>query len=348
MIQLLLTILMTLILTLPAFATGGADGVGGDILQSSKSQVRTAVNLAMKMHLTNFFYSLAFARDQVKDPYVFRVLTAFYDRPLKGESWEARQPILKDIATTPYIFNEDGGCVGGMHERNHAASVSEYKLGAPICFSVPLLRVSAPGDLQAQVVALAAHEFAHHFGFGEYEATLLQTFVLHNAKILTEFPNQFVVNFKEIKPLTVLFNFGGQGVAFKAGEMLPKPPSTGDSVEPICSMQIEFDFKEGDEVRTSGKFPPLYLLARAIELKSYNMSGGIGLGMKPGLSEVNFYVNPALGEGSWYSTGAKLYRTDGKETTARLSGIYCQGQGLQLMDLKRVFGEYIDISNVLK
>jgi len=344
----LVSAILVMVVASTAFA-GGADGVGGDILQSSKSQVRRAVDEAMKFKLAGLFYNLAFLRAQVKDPYVFRVLNAFYDHPLKGDDWESRQPILKDLQATTYWFNEDGGCAGANHEAHHAASVPEYKLGAPICFSVPVLRGASPEDLPDQVTALAAHEFAHHFGFGEYEAVLFQTFILHHAKKLIDFQDRFVLNLKEIKPMPTVKRPGDQeAVVFQSGKILDQMPPEGQ-LEPVCVIWIRHEFDEIQEAKKLGRFPELYLSERSIELMVVNSSAGFGHGYKKaGLTGVWFDVNPVMGNFSYEPTGASLRRIDGKNTNSKFLKFSCQGQGLQMMDLKRAMGPYLETPKIIK
>lgn len=323
---------------------GGVDsqGGGGTILQSSKRQVHEAVDRAMKGGIQATMYNLAFARDQVKSPYVTRILNGFYDQSEVGPGWESRQPILKDIATTSYWFNETDECPADQATR--AASVPEKKLGAPICYSVPVLRQTAPEDLDTQVLALAAHEFSHHFGWRDVDAVKLQTFIFHNAKALSQISNEVMIQMAEIKPLPLpAYDSSMVYIWFQAGKILSGRPDN-DASEPACSITIRFDdYEEQKEMKSTKRYPELYAPAATLQLM-----GRDGFASSDGMSSVRYIVNPVMQISSFDPTGSPLYGMDKSRTKARIWDVSCQGKNYHLMDLKRAFGAYLVMVRIIE
>jgi hypothetical protein len=84
--------------------------------------------------------------------------------------------IVNDLNKTKVVVLNEGACFdpyGGATD----ASESEGADGPVICFSVPRLMKVSILNLPDQIVALTFHEFAHHYGYGETDAVLIQKFI---------------------------------------------------------------------------------------------------------------------------------------------------------------------------
>jgi hypothetical protein len=70
----------------------------------------------------------------------------------------------------------EGACPA-PDKKDAAASVSEYKIGAKLCFSVDVLRKTPRDVIRAQVASILAHEMTHLIGLGEEMAEGVQNAV---------------------------------------------------------------------------------------------------------------------------------------------------------------------------
>jgi hypothetical protein len=111
------------------------------------------------------------------------------------ESWLAAdgdgEAIVKDSLASEYRVQKEE-CPSDTDD-DHDASTA-FRRGAVICFSTDLLKRYPAWTLPAELVALAAHEHAHHFGFGEEEARAVQRYVFDAYGLLRvhELVNRFL------------------------------------------------------------------------------------------------------------------------------------------------------------
>ncbi len=85
--------------------------------------------------------------------------------------------IYRDLSHTHYDIHKDSLCKAHQQHRSTTASTLK-QLEAPICLSVPALMALPRDSLESQLRALLAHEYTHHFGYGEKTANAVQTFFL--------------------------------------------------------------------------------------------------------------------------------------------------------------------------
>ncbi len=348
---LIATIIAAALLTpLEAFGgdRGGADGGGsGDIPQSSAYQVKQAINGVMKTRLINAFYNLAYARDQVEDAYIKRILNTLYDRALEDSDWESKQPIIREIKNAQFSIKEDDGCVG-PDGKKHAASVPEFKRSSPICFSVPFLRLIPHQDLETQVLALAAHEFAHIFGFGEFESTIFQTFFLHHGKSLAEVESKLMLRLNATKVLQFTEGEKLSTIVFQGGKILDQRSARiADDSEPVCVIRVLLGSKSFDHYLKTNKVPHLGTQQITLDLmhreSSVHCSGDLC-----GVTHLTYMINPLFNGFGYDGTGSRLHDSSGKVTDDKIVSLSCRAKNLRTMDMKRAMGEFVQTPHIIK
>jgi len=91
-----------------------------------------------------------------------------------GDSFD----IYKDIEKSPYELKSEGTCLEDIPGGIKDASTKIDKKEASICFSLAGLKRLPIQAVPFQLVALAVHEHAHHYGFNEADAVKAQKQVL--------------------------------------------------------------------------------------------------------------------------------------------------------------------------
>ena len=90
--------------------------------------------------------------------------------------------IYSDLKRTKLDIRTSGRCpVINNDELNISASTQKH-LGASICIDANALATLPKADLIIQIKGLLAHEFTHHFGFGEADANQIQSLVISNSQ----------------------------------------------------------------------------------------------------------------------------------------------------------------------
>ena len=157
---------------------GGSDRGGGNAIGSSGEQVKIELNQAMLdfgeiVHYGAIDTTNVLNPRNVKDSRVRSILTSWF----AAESSErSSEKIVSDYLKTKYRL-QDGDCPSDT-DNDHDAS-TQHELGTEICFSSNRLSRFPQWTLRGELTSLAAHEFAHHFGFGEIDSRALQTYVFN-------------------------------------------------------------------------------------------------------------------------------------------------------------------------
>lgn len=112
-----------------------------------------------------------------------------------------RTLVFEDIQTPNNILVQDEPCLDYTGD-DHFAATNLEELHGEICFSVDLISAGFPTDSEKsfdiQILALAAHEFLHHFyASGSYEqdefiANLLQRFVVYQLHKYSEIDEDII------------------------------------------------------------------------------------------------------------------------------------------------------------
>lgn len=323
---------------------GGVDGAGGgDIPQSTAQQVRNAVQ-RIPDGLRNIFYNLGLGLNQVENPYIHRILKTMYTEPIGGSRWEKNQPIWQDIKTTKLeIVDGDQGCLDAAGE-SHPASTRKGQIGAPICLSLRFLRLIPPSDLESHILALVAHELAHHFGFGEFESKKFQIFILHNIRNLTA-PEKIMLRLKNIH----LPGYKGDRYEvqyFQNGKIIREDKLKKN--EPYCSLTIFLTYKDEGNFFKSGTYPELDIAAQTIELKAVTSWNGHQEDGEWGWGGVTYHINNYWNETNYEPMGFILRSPKNKEpvTPTRAKKLHCGNQIFRMMDIKQAFGDLADEPNL--
>lgn len=158
-------------------AQGGVDGGGGNYVGSEPEQIKAIFHgdngFNLKETVKDVFKTIEF---QVTNKFIDADVESIFSRMLgqnfSGDSLE----IYKDIESSPYELKSDGSCLedGGFKD----ASTKIDKKESPICFSLDGLKRLPIQAVPFQLVALAVHEHAHHYGFDEADAVKAQKQVL--------------------------------------------------------------------------------------------------------------------------------------------------------------------------
>jgi hypothetical protein len=332
---------------------GGVDGGGGDIPQSSVAEVKSAIKSVFTFSLRDSFYNLGLSLKNVKDPYIRRILSLMYVGPYGTPDWEKNQPIYQDIKNTSYVVSDEADGCKDPNGIPHPATVESFSLGAKICFSVPMLRLIPSEDLESQILALTAHEFAHHFGIGEFEAVKFQTFFLHYGRSLSSSGNRFIFSIAEL-PIPAARTDQRREIIIQNGRQIAL--SELDRYKPYCYFYVasgEKDFKEALKKASKKEdpvFPALLLSAQGFEVSSIESSGNCDTA-KPdecGFTSITYLVNPYFDGMSYEAHGMPLRRQGGESSDSKIVRFECSGKRLRVMDIKLILGDLGDAPNLIK
>jgi hypothetical protein len=158
-----------------ALADGGASTGGGNGYGSTREQVIKAVedapfSLSSELTFSQLSGPGALLRaDHVSNPDVKKVLA----------TWEKDPELTTNelINNSSRILKEHGPCKSTTGSIDDHDASTGFQMKAPICFSVERLQRFPVWALRVELMALVAHELAHHFGFGEREAKAIQSYI---------------------------------------------------------------------------------------------------------------------------------------------------------------------------
>lgn len=326
----------------PEQPQGGVDGGGGDILQSTEHQVITELNSAYYMSMGQIFYNLAFL--EVSDPYVKRIQERMYNSEIGTENWQASQPIFQDFLKTKFQV-QSKGCRESSERNSHAMGVDKFKLGETICVSTDVLRKLPPEELHTQIVGLFAHEFAHHFGFGELDSVKFQMFIVRNLKDLKfttgALPIKIPALNLELKKRdnneTHYFRFTFQEGRLVEGEEI-------DKKKPSCTLGVSQAVEVASEDSWNKKIPePRFTIPeQTFQLHHYSFGAGTSdfqkTYAKTAITDVVYWINPRWNGHGYEPEGALARAPSKSEFGMKVTSMTCHGESLHLTDLKRVFG----------
>lgn len=176
---------------------GGHDGGGAGIQLSTETEVREAIQWAMedlRKEATKekegpswlFWATGSGPNARANDGEDTNVLLCLHspflcenlDLYLEGKAPLGYQNAWDFLKLSPLEIKGQGqGACPAPDKKEAAASVSEYKIGAKLCFSVDVLRKTPRDVIRAQVASILAHEMAHLQGHGEEIAEGVQNAV---------------------------------------------------------------------------------------------------------------------------------------------------------------------------
>jgi hypothetical protein len=194
---------------------GGVDGGGGGLTLSSPQEVRLAVKSVFEdirqsgdlsrsknnwVNLVPMVSPSFFDERLGREINLYTCLTAPILCATDKEKEELLSDPEKEIYTSAWdylklseIYFEEKGACPAPDKTNAAASVSEYKVGAKICFSIPLIQQTSSVGLKAQVASLVFHEMVHLMGYGEDLAVKLQFQIFSNFSMLNLQDGKFLL-----------------------------------------------------------------------------------------------------------------------------------------------------------
>jgi hypothetical protein len=142
--------LLGLALSLIAAASAHANekGNGGDPVLLRAGLIREYIDTSLRQDLQDYFKTLNLLT--VDDLSARIALQSMLDRDAAS-----------DLQKSRYVIKESCAYIGGQA----AAGAKANELGGDICFSPK--RLAELGSTKAEVVGLAAHEHAHHFGYSD-------------------------------------------------------------------------------------------------------------------------------------------------------------------------------------
>lgn len=159
---------------------GGIDSGGGNFVGSDAEQIKAIFHgengFSLKDAVKDVFKSVEF---QVLNKTLTPESESLFSRMLGSKFSGDSVDIFQDIELSPYELKETGPCHAGHSYPNDArhskdASTKLNQKGASICFSLEGLKRLPIQAVPFQIVALAIHEHAHHYGFDEDDAVLAQ------------------------------------------------------------------------------------------------------------------------------------------------------------------------------
>ncbi|MGZ3775223.1 MAG: hypothetical protein ACXVCY_15230 [Pseudobdellovibrionaceae bacterium] len=157
---------------------GGVDGGGGNYVGSKPEQIKAIFNgdngFNLKETIKDVFKTLEF---QVRNKFVDAEVESIFSRMLGTNFSGDPLDVYKDIEGSPYELKANGSCLEDAGFKD--ASTKIDKKGSPICFSLDGLKRLPIQAVPFQLVALAVHEHAHHYGFDEADAVKAQNQVLN-------------------------------------------------------------------------------------------------------------------------------------------------------------------------
>ena len=167
------TMVLSPIAALAAQKGGVGDGGGNGVGSTAQDVINTLEGTATLLSL--------FVRGAAGNPLSPLNPTLVKDKRAQKvlETWlkleDGREALLRDAELSKY--QPQAAACASEPGTDHDAS-TPYKRGATVCFSTARLVRFPKWTLKAELVALAAHEHAHHFGFDEESAVAIQRHVL--------------------------------------------------------------------------------------------------------------------------------------------------------------------------
>jgi hypothetical protein len=155
--------------------SGGGNGIGSSPSQVADGLIEAKEELGVFVHAAASDPSAALNPSNIKSQRVQSVLRAWLAKSGTGEA------LVADTDDT--IYRQQAGECPSQTDHDYDASTLHQR-GAPICFSTTRLSRFPNWTLPAELVALAAHEHAHHFGFGEEDARAVQAYIFGAYAIL--------------------------------------------------------------------------------------------------------------------------------------------------------------------
>lgn len=178
-----ISLILCLSITGPAFADGGSDGSGGNVLLSSEAEVSAAVAEAeqeLRSAVKRIGMSLATRSPEEFDKqYGNGNFQLLMDGLLPTHDYQTVENIRNGQIR---IVPQDGLCPSKSGHGDAAATGIGGK--GTICVSLESLRKYPPASLRRELTALLLHEVGHLHGFDEEKAEALQTFALKNANLV--------------------------------------------------------------------------------------------------------------------------------------------------------------------
>jgi hypothetical protein len=151
-------------------ASGGGNGIGSSADDVKKALVDAKLNLGVFLHSASIYSDSALSPSLVKNAQAQKVLQAWLEKDGSVEK------IISDIDNSEY--KPQANECPSQSDDDHDGSTL-HKKNAPVCFSTDRLSRFPKWALDAELVALAAHEHAHHFGFGESDARAIQGYIFN-------------------------------------------------------------------------------------------------------------------------------------------------------------------------
>lgn len=221
-----------------SFAVGAEGGGGGNRSTSTREEVLSALK---SIDMKSLFFEVYRDRSKLKNgvikgvflkmfgPEINEVLLKFsYQDEIK--EFEST-PISQIIKRTTTQLLEDTPCHDTHHEERDASAASRE-----ICLSLVRLTKISSGSLQAELLALLAHELTHVIGFGELEANLVQDFFLKNSKRLFYRIDDMNILLKEMREIHRRLPY------IAAGVRRIKNDGGGDSCSELLMMTGKISF----------------------------------------------------------------------------------------------------------
>jgi hypothetical protein len=317
---------------------GGVDGGGGDFLQSTEYQVKSALDLVYYVHLADVFYNLALTN--VEDPYVQRVKEKWFNDEVGHGDWKQTQPIFQSLRDTKFVV-QDKGCQENSEGASHAMGVKHFKPNEEICVSLETLRKLPPADLQTQIIGLFSHEFAHHFGFGEMDALKFQTYVVHNLEELKGFGTDLRIKIPKLLLQEDQSDISNLTFTFQEGHVVSR--NKIDSSKASCGIHVAAAPYYKKTYISDSNPNPVFLVPAQTLLLHYRSGSGSSADFQKKFSRavvdgLDFIVNPKWTDDMYDIGGIPAYTPEGNEGGSMIYTISCSGEDLHQTDLKRVFG----------
>jgi hypothetical protein len=323
---------------------GGVDGGGGNLIQSTEAEVKSAVELAFSHYVPTALYNLGLSMDSVKDPSVFRILEKFYSDDVGDLHWEKNQPIFQDLENTSYELKDSDTCLD-QENTPHTMSVAKFEQGQTICVSMKRLRAIPAEELNHHITALLVHELAHHFGFNEHDATRIQYFITNKFTPLVKLPEILTVtlNDMELNPNDPLSPYSHLHW-IQMGKAVQKIEINKEL--PVC--EIILRQSEEDRLEEYNKKTKIAYKTVSLKLDLRHLQESVSCGPTPGkkgkmkcaTTFKSFRVDRIRGN-DFSDDPAKVYpvrRADGKGTETYISQVNCTGpEMLRYQDYLRVF-----------
>jgi hypothetical protein len=162
---------------------GTVGGGGGDLTVSTVEQVEESILKQRELLKKAFFRVQLFTKPtrSSRRPYgeaipadVQKILNSMMDGNLKNS-----MPVLEFLTQVEFQIEKEKPCVA-LDEKHHDGSAIGSKI---ICLSVPRLQRIAKENLDLNILALAAHELSHLYGFEEGDAVKVQQFFITNSSL---------------------------------------------------------------------------------------------------------------------------------------------------------------------